>query len=168
MTDGETICGTTASNPVTGARDTDWYELVLTEKRIVTWLVSAEFRTQFGIVDTGGVADCEGDICFLNFTESAACQTSYVSATLDAGTWWFFVAPFFQDNGACESEYTTTLITLLPADLNGDGVVNTGDLLILLGFWGPCPDQPNPCAPDLDGDGEVGTSDLLILLSSWE
>jgi len=167
MTDGETICGSIASNPVTGARDTDWYELVLTETRIVTWVVSAEFRTQFGIIDTGGVADCGAASCFLTFTESAACQPSFVSTQLDEGTWWFYVAPFFQDEGACESDYTATIITLLPADLNGDGVVNTSDLLIMFGFWGPCPKQPNPCAPDLNGDGIVNTSDLLILFASW-
>lgn len=168
MTDGETICGSTASNPFTGARDTDWYQLVLTERRIVTWLVNAEFRTQFGIVDNSGVADCEAVSCFLKFTESAACQASHVSAMLDQGTWWFFVAPFFQDEGACESDYTATIITILPADLNGDGTVNTSDLLILLGSWGPCPDQPNLCAPDLDGDGEVDVNDLAILLNSWD
>lgn len=168
ITDGETICGSIASNPETGARDTDWYQLVLTETRIVTWIVSAEFRTQFGIIDTGGVADCEAASCFLTFTESAACQPSFVSTQLDEGTWWFYVAPFFQDEGACESDYTATILTILPADFNGDGVVNTSDLLIMFGFWGPCPKQPNPCAPDLNGDGIVNTSDLLILFASWE
>ncbi|MHC4427003.1 MAG: hypothetical protein ACYS0D_00165 [Planctomycetota bacterium] len=50
-----------------------------------------------------------------------------------------------------------------PADLDGSGVVGTGDLLILLGAWGSCPG----CAADLDGDGVVSTGDLLELLSNW-
>lgn len=50
-----------------------------------------------------------------------------------------------------------------PADFDGDGMVGTGDLLLLLGAWGPNPGNP----ADLDGDGTVGTNDLLILLSSW-
>ena len=27
----------------------------------------------------------------------------------------------------------------VPADLNCDGIVDSGDLAILLGAWGPCP-----------------------------
>ncbi len=48
-------------------------------------------------------------------------------------------------------------------DLNGDGVVNAGDLAILLAAWGPCSD----CPADLDGDGVVGAADLAALLANW-
>ncbi len=51
-----------------------------------------------------------------------------------------------------------------PADLNDDGSVGVSDLLILLGFWGPC--WP-VCLGDLDGDGDVGVKDLLALLANW-
>jgi hypothetical protein len=54
----------------------------------------------------------------------------------------------------------------IPGDLNGDGVVNVSDLLILLGQWGSCADVNN-CPADLNGDGVVNVSDLLILLSNW-
>jgi hypothetical protein len=47
-----------------------------------------------------------------------------------------------------------------PADLNADGVVNTTDLLFLLGNWGTC-------AGDVDGDGNTNTTDLLALLGAW-
>lgn len=50
-----------------------------------------------------------------------------------------------------------------PADFDGDGIVNTVDLLILFGAWGPNPGHP----ADLDGDGIVTTADLLILFSNW-
>jgi hypothetical protein len=52
----------------------------------------------------------------------------------------------------------------LLADLNGNEVVEFGDLLILLGFWGSCPEE---CTADLDLDGEVGFADLLLLLTVW-
>jgi murein tripeptide amidase MpaA len=52
-------------------------------------------------------------------------------------------------------------------DLNGDGSVGIGDLLMLLAEWGPCPDPPAECPADLDGDGNVGINDLLILLANW-
>lgn len=51
-------------------------------------------------------------------------------------------------------------------DLNGDGVVNVLDLLILLEAWGACED-PNDCPADLDGNGVVNVLDLLILLENW-
>lgn len=47
------------------------------------------------------------------------------------------------------------------ADLNGDGVVNSRDLGLLMAGWsgtGPA---------DLDADGEIGATDLAILLAAW-
>ncbi len=49
------------------------------------------------------------------------------------------------------------------ADLDGDGFVDTLDLLVLLTAWGPNPDHP----ADLNGDGVVDTLDLLQLLVHW-
>jgi hypothetical protein len=47
-----------------------------------------------------------------------------------------------------------------PADFDGDGDVDTADLLHLLGAWGT-PDG------DVDGDGDTDTADLLALLGAW-
>jgi hypothetical protein len=65
------------------------------------------------------------------------------------------IGAFYFDQGGVEG------------DVNGDGVVDTVDLLMLLAAWGDCPDPPNECPADLDGDGTVGTADLLILLANW-
>jgi hypothetical protein len=53
-----------------------------------------------------------------------------------------------------------------PADLNCDGVVDVGDLLIMFDNWGKCPD-PDDCPADLNGDGVVDVGDLLILFDNW-
>ncbi len=55
----------------------------------------------------------------------------------------------------------------VPGDVDGDGFVNTFDLLALLESWGACPGLPDPCPADLDEDGGVGASDLLLLLAAW-
>jgi hypothetical protein len=47
-----------------------------------------------------------------------------------------------------------------PWDFDGDGDVDTADLLHLLGAWGT-PDG------DVDGDGDTDTADLLALLAHW-
>lgn len=51
-----------------------------------------------------------------------------------------------------------------PADLDGDGVVDRGDLAILLLGWDGT--EPAPHA-DLDGDGAIDAGDLGGLLASW-
>ena len=48
-----------------------------------------------------------------------------------------------------------------PADLNGDGLVDAGDLAILLNNWNGIG------AGDINRDGGVDASDLAILLSAW-
>jgi len=52
-------------------------------------------------------------------------------------------------------------------DVDGDGDVDTADLLALLGAWGDCPEPPEECPADFDGNGQVNTADLLILLGNW-
>jgi len=47
-----------------------------------------------------------------------------------------------------------------PADLDGDGDVDTADLLHLLGAWGTA-------EGDVDFDGDTDTADLLLLLGAW-
>jgi probable HAF family extracellular repeat protein len=49
-------------------------------------------------------------------------------------------------------------------DLDGDGDVDTADLLLLLGDWG-CAGVG--CIGDVDGDGDTDTADLLLLLANW-
>jgi agmatine deiminase len=52
---------------------------------------------------------------------------------------------------------------IIPGDLNGDGVVNVTDILILISAWGPC----SNCSADIDGNGTVDVSDLLIVIANW-
>lgn len=50
----------------------------------------------------------------------------------------------------------------VPADINGDGVVNAGDLALLLGAWGTA-----NAAADINDDGVVDGADMAVLLGGW-
>jgi hypothetical protein len=59
-----------------------------------------------------------------------------------------------------------------PADLNGDGEINTLDLGVLLSNWSIPQTVPGcggavPCPADLNGDGSVNSFDLAIMLTHW-
>ena len=48
----------------------------------------------------------------------------------------------------------------MPEDVNGDGVIDVGDLLSVVGAWGPC----NGCPEDINGYLNVDVTDLLSLI----
>jgi hypothetical protein len=89
---------------------------------------------------------------------------------------WFLWAGSSDGNGSSfylqdgvETPYPHDLaVCLIPAesecpeDINGDGMVDVGDLLALLGAWGT---GGGPA--DIDGDGDVDVEDLLALLGAW-
>ncbi len=52
-------------------------------------------------------------------------------------------------------------------DLDGDGVIASADLGLLLSQWGACPPIGYACGGDLNGDGIVDGSDIGLLLAAW-
>jgi len=69
-------------------------------------------------------------------------------------------APWDDDNGQLAGAAYIFEKEQCPADFDGDGDVDTADLLHLLGCWG------TGCG-DIDGDGDTDTADLLALLAAW-
>jgi probable HAF family extracellular repeat protein len=53
-----------------------------------------------------------------------------------------------------------------PWDVNGDGTVDTADLLELLGAWGTCR-TGHICRTDINLDCVTNTADLLLLQGNW-
>jgi hypothetical protein len=172
---GETICGS-AWNSV--SRDTDWYELALTEPTAIAWTVTAEFPVEVHVV-TGSCAD--------RWTVEATawggpCASATAHLTAGPGTVYLFVAPgteadalprgipcLIDGKPASDPVYGGRYVAMLAcsapcaADLDGNGTVNVRDFFALLLAWG----RPASGPPDLDGDGTVGASDFQLLLAAW-
>jgi len=54
----------------------------------------------------------------------------------------------------------------LPGDVDGNGVVDVQDLVLVIVNWGPCPEL-GPCTGDLDGNDFVDVSDLVEVIVNW-
>jgi len=49
-------------------------------------------------------------------------------------------------------------------DVDGSGDVGFGDILQIIGAWGPC---GAPCPEDLNGNGAVDFADILAVIGTW-
>ncbi|MFH1747206.1 MAG: hypothetical protein ABIG44_09210 [Planctomycetota bacterium] len=113
---GETICGKSGVFPAGSPpdnyynmRDTDWYQVELTEPTYLTMTAEAAFPALFGVVNTGGIPDCWlADGLFVY--DFATCYTpTSLSTLLTPGTWWLWIAPDTWDCIPCGSEYVISL-----------------------------------------------------------
>jgi len=107
---GETICGTSWATG--GTRDTDWFEVTLTETTEVTFTGTAAFPLVIGIVDTGGVPDCAFATALDPFATGAACDAVSFTTCLNPGTYWFFVAPSVFEGFPCGGDNNDYFVTL--------------------------------------------------------
>ncbi|GAF84220.1 unnamed protein product, partial [marine sediment metagenome] len=107
---GDTYCSTAAWDG--SYRDTDWYEIVVTEYTKFTWTVEADFYVLIGLVEMipPGAGDCSSITGFLDpYTTGGPCEEiSITTDCLPPGTYWFFVAPDFGPIFDC-NDYVATL-----------------------------------------------------------
>ncbi len=134
--------------------------------------VVGNYRLQAGspCIDTGVNArvpldaadlDVDGDLgerTPMDFDGAPRFMDNPMAANLGCGS------PAIVDMGPFESLGAVSP-DLSPADLNGDGVVNSSDLAIILGTWGMC--ETECCPGDLNLDGAVDSTDLAFLLGLW-
>ncbi|MEE8459993.1 MAG: hypothetical protein V3S08_08965 [Phycisphaerales bacterium] len=171
---GDIVQGTAWA--ASGVRDTDWYELVLTDDSEVTLSVEAEFPFIVGIAETDPAGS---GVCFdtTGVIEPSAsgdtCTTAEVTVVLGPGTWWPFVAPTIFDGLPCSeglsaaNDYTLSITGVPPCPWDcepvPDAQVGINDFLALLGQWGQVAVS---CEMGLGNPG-VGIEEFLDLLAHW-
>ena len=111
LTCNQSYCGTAAFDG--SLRDTDWYQVTVAGSTRFTWSATSEFASLTGPVPTspagtGNCADVEGVIDPALFGEECV-PGSVVTECLPAGTYWFFMAPTFDDTVECGKEYEVGL-----------------------------------------------------------
>ncbi|MDY7110133.1 MAG: hypothetical protein SYC29_15990 [Planctomycetota bacterium] len=109
-------------------------------------VVAQEYEVLWQTIDGGGGTSAGGA-----FQLSGTIGQADAGATMTAGD-FVLTGGFWSGSEASANP--------CPADFDGDGDVDTGDLLHLLGCWG------TPCG-DVDGDSDTDTTDLLALLAAW-
>ena len=91
-----------------------------------------------------------------------------VRQTVSAGALSFTASVSFKSHPDGDAQQTTATSTIAypemacPWDMDGNGVINGGDIGLLLLQWGLASDTA-----DFDGDGTVAGEDLGVLLLNW-
>lgn len=166
---GDTVCGTVWAEG--GTRDTDWYSLILTETKLVTFTAEGEFPMTIGFVDT---ADCD---LFTGLDPYALsvypCSLLTTSRIAGPGVYWLHLSAnnyYDYPCGTANNYYMTITCEMVQVyicgDIDGSGAQpNVADLTYLvdyLFFGGPEP--PVMEAANVDGEGGINVSDLTYLV----
>ncbi len=179
ITLGEPVCGRSGTyfGIETGKRDTDWYEIVLTQETVLTVEVISEFPIAAGVVrylpGFEGSGDCSQITGISPIEFADPCENGVaVSTCLMPGTWWVFVAPQGYIGVPCGAEYDL-LVTgevcgeLCPYDLDNNGAVGPGDVGIVKNAFGCDVNEPACAALDFDENHAVGPGDVGVVKNAF-
>jgi choice-of-anchor B domain-containing protein len=137
------------SNNLGGAPNADSMPIEISANGGTTWTLLEDIATNNG-------AWTKRSYRVRNFiTPSANVRVRFVARDLAAGS---LVEAGVDDFKIINVDCAASI----PGDINGDGLVNAGDLAALLGSWGA---TSGPA--DINGDGTVNATDLAILVSNW-
>ncbi len=161
---GTQLCGTAWFDGST--RDTDWYEIVVTEETEITMTVTTDFAGVFGFIEqyAPGVPGCDNITGYINpYAVTTPGVPSTLSLCVGPGTYYLFVATTFDTPVDCPALYLMD-ITCQPCTLprgacclsDGTCVDNTlesecaqmGGIIWYDGV--ACSSDPCPTLPDND------------------
>ncbi len=107
---GKTICGTAWASG--GTHDTDWYQVVVSTTRELTFTANSQLDIKIGLVDNDGVPSCDGPLAQSPFANTGFCGTASFTACLTPGTYWLVVTPTSYDGFPCDSGFNQYSISL--------------------------------------------------------
>lgn len=113
---GATICGQAGLFLFGGAlrRDTDWYEITISQPSVQVWSVRGELPMQASIIQPGAGVDCTGRVGLGTAYADLCADAVVTSDCLSPGTYWLFAAPVFLGGSlGCGRNYQAT-VTCLP------------------------------------------------------
>jgi len=108
------VCGTSGTYVVGSDyfRDTDWYQIDLSNETEIGVRCLANFTVRVGIID--GREGCEGVSAFYSYDDGYPCEVVILNETLGPGTWWIWVAPTIFTDIPCGEEYVFELTGYTP------------------------------------------------------
>ncbi len=116
---GDTICGTTWADG--GTRDTDWFELVLTEPAVLTITAEAEAEFVFGVIEqiVTGVPGCDNITGSISpYLVIGECEEGVITTEcLPAGTYYLFAGLTVYEGLPCDVRYTLSVACDSPCDV---------------------------------------------------
>jgi hypothetical protein len=164
-----TICGTSGVYNYYGTpyRDSDWFRLVLTDSTMLTFKCVAEFPLLIFLFDAGSENGL--DYTILGYTMVDICDTATISMWVPAGVYWFWVGPSDWGHYLCGVKYVAEIKCVsiyVRGDCNGDGVINSADVVYLINYLFIGGLAPVPLeAGDVNGDGKVDVVDIVYLIN---
>ena len=134
---------------------------------------SIEYFDQYGdslglyYVETGTSWNADESLSFLGvkFDEPIVASVRIITGT-DALAWGVTEATAGVDVVVMDDFIFGEPIPVddVPGDVDGNGLVNFSDLLLILSSFGPCPG----CSGDFDDNGAVDFYDLLVVLTNFD
>jgi hypothetical protein len=100
-----TVCGTSGVYDGYSTRDTDWFQIALSEQSDLMFCCTAEFPLLIFLLD--GNSGCDPYI--ITSATAGECEQACIQYTLGAGTYWLWVGPSEWGDIPCGSDYVMTL-----------------------------------------------------------
>ena len=105
--------------------------------------------------------DCDGLLAEVIYTESLNVAAG---ATLNTNGHIVYTSEVDNQGTIIGEEDIIIINPPVEGDLNGDGIVDVLDLLVVVANWGNC---TGACESDMNADGTVDVLDLLVLIANW-
>jgi hypothetical protein len=100
-----TVCGTSGVYSGYSYRDTDWFQISLTEQANLNICCTAEFPLQLLVV--GDYGNCNAYV--ITSANAGECQQACIPIVLPAGTYWIWVGPSDWGPYPCGGDYVLTV-----------------------------------------------------------